>query len=578
LKIIRTHYRNKITETLLNEGNEEFKSSEKLIKITDPSFSDYSILDNYLEDKWEIIRIMDYYKHYFDPDFFLINQVLPPIVTPDKKKRKKKKSKKSTLVNPEPDLIQTIDNLKIPNVPELVKTKDTKEILDIINAERQNINFDEENKSLKDETNSKDLVTTAGEVSRKTSHEDCKFIDSPTHILTPEESESGLSLNAANLEKLKSEHVISTPPHSPPQNLPKSKTTSKKKKNKKGKSDLNNAKKEYEELKARALQHFAASTVSPEKTTKSSAKKSEKKDRKIIINVVEEIKEKVNNAVLLAEKTQSELKIEEIEQNALDFTKTPSTISTPKRSLTPTKSHEFSNKSMLSPLSDKSEQINPVFEEKRSYNRYGRKLFYNESHNQSQKLGYKNYYKRDQYYKRKSAKFMQNEEEIFENTPYFFEPIYSTPEQEKLYTGINKDIMHTISEIELYNEKLYPICEEIRKCVEQQANKMLKDKRTDGFEQIEAILYGSVASGLALEDSDVDITLINISVSSNDEYMSNLLNFGESFKSLAFVQDCKVITTARVPVIKLVFFITIKTKGIGFIKIWRAFCKAYNQG
>jgi len=233
LKIIRTHYRNKITETLLNEGNEEFKSSEKLIKITDPSFSDYSILDNYLEDKWEIIRIMDYYKHYFDPDFFLINQVLPPIVTPDKKKRKKKKSKKSTLVNPEPDLIQTIDNLKIPNVPELVKTKDTKEILDIINAERQNINFDEENKSLKDETNSKDLVTTAGEVSRKTSHEDCKFIDSPTHILTPEESESGLSLNAANLEKLKSEHVISTPPHSPPQNLPKSKTTSKKKKNKK---------------------------------------------------------------------------------------------------------------------------------------------------------------------------------------------------------------------------------------------------------------------------------------------------------------------------------------------------------
>ena len=141
-------------------------------------------------------------------------------------------------------------------------------------------------------------------------------------------------------------------------------------------------------------------------------------------------------------------------------------------------------------------------------------------------------------------------DELFLEPPIFYDPFYLNEDHKRIMDNLNKEITEVVEKLEKYNEALYPICEIIRKKIESHALKVfpeLKDK-------LKAFLYGSTPTHLALEDSDIDITLLSLESSTNDDYMESVGKFGNKLKEQEFVLECKVIATARVPVIKLVLY------------------------
>jgi len=137
---------------------------------------------------------------------------------------------------------------------------------------------------------------------------------------------------------------------------------------------------------------------------------------------------------------------------------------------------------------------------------------------------------------------------------------YEIPQQdnemEKTMKKLNVEMRRMVNQLEAYNVSLSSICESIRKAIQAQAAKAFSN------EAIQAILYGSAALGLALETSDIDIILTNIEATSSEGYMQNILKLGEHFEAQSFVEECKAVTTARVPLIKLV--LNLVTMGVTF--------------
>ena len=129
---------------------------------------------------------------------------------------------------------------------------------------------------------------------------------------------------------------------------------------------------------------------------------------------------------------------------------------------------------------------------------------------------------------------------------------YSIEISEEAIKKLNIEIDTTISKLKIHNSAIYSLHIPIIKVIESAALEIFPCENIK--DRIQGKLYGSVAMGLALEQSDIDITLENIISSTNEEYISNLLKLGDCLKSQYFVEDCKVIPTAHVPVIKLVVF------------------------
>lgn len=115
---------------------------------------------------------------------------------------------------------------------------------------------------------------------------------------------------------------------------------------------------------------------------------------------------------------------------------------------------------------------------------------------------------------------------------------------------LNDAIDETMRCSDSLNERLFAVQNVVVRLVEEHAAKCFgKDQKTSG---VKASLYGSVATGLALQDSDIDIVLNNVVALSAEEYISNLLKLGDYFRGQEFVKTASTITTARAPVIKLV--------------------------
>ena len=115
---------------------------------------------------------------------------------------------------------------------------------------------------------------------------------------------------------------------------------------------------------------------------------------------------------------------------------------------------------------------------------------------------------------------------------------------------LNEVIDDVMSSLNLYNEMIYAAQEVIIKVIEEHAIKCLYNNNSSSG--IKASLYGSVATGLALEDSDIDIVLNNVVALSKEEYINDLLKLGDYLKEQSFVKSANTITAVRVPVIKLV--------------------------
>ncbi len=65
-------------------------------------------------------------------------------------------------------------------------------------------------------------------------------------------------------------------------------------------------------------------------------------------------------------------------------------------------------------------------------------------------------------------------------------------------------------------------------------------------------VYGSMATGLALETSDLDLAVCGLRVLDKGELLTALQKIRAALAGKDFLAECQVIETARVPVIKLV--------------------------
>ena len=67
-------------------------------------------------------------------------------------------------------------------------------------------------------------------------------------------------------------------------------------------------------------------------------------------------------------------------------------------------------------------------------------------------------------------------------------------------------------------------------------------------------MYGSMATGLAYEASDLDLAICGLPLDTRDELIISIEKLSEKLKLDPWVLSCQPIVTARVPIIKLVPF------------------------
>ncbi len=65
-------------------------------------------------------------------------------------------------------------------------------------------------------------------------------------------------------------------------------------------------------------------------------------------------------------------------------------------------------------------------------------------------------------------------------------------------------------------------------------------------------MYGSMATGLALEGSDVDVAIAGLPIYNREQLLACMQMLYYALERQDFVLECKLIPAATVPVIKLV--------------------------
>ena len=250
-------------------------------------------------------------------------------------------------------------------------------------------------------------------------------------------------LNATNLEKL--EDPTPVPEKHESLQATKNRATTRKA-NKKQKALILDAKKEYEQLKAKAIQMFAVTTCSLKpKKQKKRKNAAANKSKETVVSDFKEPQPLLDNAV------------------------TPSTVAsfTPQRSQTPNKEMATGTvtKSITSPQSEKNETWG------RRPSRWSKGFC-----NEGRKKPWKG---REVTYRRKAGpapfdpdtiitqEAYQTEEEMY---PRYYQPIYFNPKLDAIAPQLNAEITATIAALDAYNKELYPVCESIRLVIEKQAS------------------------------------------------------------------------------------------------------------
>lgn len=135
--------------------------------------------------------------------------------------------------------------------------------------------------------------------------------------------------------------------------------------------------------------------------------------------------------------------------------------------------------------------------------------------------------------------------ESFCLTPNYYSPLYVDPPQSvnlgAVVEELNAEIQVLVQKIEDYSNALKPACDVIKNKVEEVAKAIFPSCGV-----IKTALYGSMATGLALASSDLDIAVLGVPTEGSVERL------GDFFAREEYVATHKVILTARVPVVKLV--------------------------
>jgi len=75
------------------------------------------------------------------------------------------------------------------------------------------------------------------------------------------------------------------------------------------------------------------------------------------------------------------------------------------------------------------------------------------------------------------------------------------------------------------------------------------------MEELKVQIYGSMATGLAIENSDMDFVVQGLQIFDREQLLACIELLYYSIQSQTdFAKNCVMITTAKVPIIKLVFY------------------------
>lgn len=111
---------------------------------------------------------------------------------------------------------------------------------------------------------------------------------------------------------------------------------------------------------------------------------------------------------------------------------------------------------------------------------------------------------------------------------------------------LNREIYYEASKCRAFVTKMMPFCHSVRDNIKNVAAKTFNSK------DICAHIYGSMATSLALPESDLDIIISGLNVLDREQTIRAIQSLSKELSRLNYVISCKDIITARVPLIKLV--------------------------
>ena len=72
-------------------------------------------------------------------------------------------------------------------------------------------------------------------------------------------------------------------------------------------------------------------------------------------------------------------------------------------------------------------------------------------------------------------------------------------------------------------------------------------------------MYGSMSTGLAYEESDLDLAICGLQHLMKDELVKYIQEFSKALLNYSWASSCQAIVTARVPVVKFVCLSKLKS-------------------
>jgi len=144
--------------------------------------------------------------------------------------------------------------------------------------------------------------------------------------------------------------------------------------------------------------------------------------------------------------------------------------------------------------------------------------------------------------KAKPKQIIPRKDRLVINTPYL-----DYLQQSDFFANLESEINQKVSEIDTFTKEMYEDAIKVKEIVQKTARETFKN------ESVHCEMYGSLATGLSLETSDADIAVCGLKIPTKSDMVTFMYTLSENLKTNKIIENCQVIETARVPVIKLVF-------------------------
>ena len=137
----------------------------------------------------------------------------------------------------------------------------------------------------------------------------------------------------------------------------------------------------------------------------------------------------------------------------------------------------------------------------------------------------------------------------YKNVYYIKEVISST-----FMNKFNNEIIHELDNCHDYYDKIFPYCDKIRIHIQNIAQSVFPCILIIILAyEVFTVLYGSMTTGLVYESSDLDLAICGLPLIEKEDLLYCIDQLADKLKEDASVISYQSISTARVPIIKLVY-------------------------